>query len=150
MIDDSRLENWPARLLRQPSWLLGRAARRGRHLAREELRSSELGLLDYLVLATLAERGTRSQAELVRVLPIDASDMVAVLRHLEQLELVRRKPDPENARRKLVELTPLGRRRQPRFDALVDRANERLLAPLTAAEAATLRRLLAKLLGMKR
>lgn len=150
MTDDSRFDDWPERVLRQPSWLLGRAARVGRHLAREELDSDELGLLDYLVLATLTESGKRSQAELVRTLPIDGSDMVAVLANLERLGLVRRERDPENARRKLVELTPLGRRRQPRFDALLDRANERLMAPLTKGEAATLLRLLSKLLGVKR
>jgi DNA-binding MarR family transcriptional regulator len=150
MIDDSPFDGWPSRVLRQPSWLLGRAAHAGRRLTREELASVELGLLDYLVLATLAEFGTRSQAELVRMLPIDGSDMVAVLTNLERLGLVRRQRDPENARRKLVELTPLGRRRQSRFDTLVDRANERLLAPLTAEEAAILLRLLSKLLGVER
>jgi DNA-binding MarR family transcriptional regulator len=47
----------------------------------------------------------------------------------------------------VVELTAAGRRRQARFDSLLDRANAELLAPLTPAERATLVRLLSKIVG---
>lgn len=137
----------PERVRRQPSWLLGQAARMGRRAARARLAQHELGLLDYLVLARLTESGAETQAELVRTLPVDGSDMVAVLANLERLGLVRRERDPSDARRKVVELTAAGRRRQVRFDSLLDRANAELLAPLTPAERATLVRLLSKIVG---
>lgn len=137
----------PERVRRQPSWLLGQAARMGRRAARVLLAPHELGLLDYLVLARLTESGEQTQAELVRTLPVDGSDMVAVLANLERLGLVRRERDPGDARRKVVELTAAGRRRQARFDSLLDRANAELLAPLTSAERATLVRLLSKIVG---
>lgn len=137
----------PERVRRQPSWLLGQAARLGRRAARARLARHELGLLDYLVLARLEEGGSETQAALVRTLPIDGSDMVAVLKNLEELGLVRRRRDPADARRKVVELTPKGSRRQPRFDTLLDRANAELLAPLTSAERAELVRLLRKIVG---
>jgi DNA-binding MarR family transcriptional regulator len=137
----------PERVRRQPSWLLGQAARLGRRAARARLAPHGLGLLDYLVLARLEERGSETQAALVRTLPIDGSDMVAVLANLETLGLVRRKRDPTDARRKVVELTPAGSKRQSRFDTLLDRANAELLTPLTAAERAELVRLLRKIVG---
>ncbi|MHB1058506.1 MAG: MarR family winged helix-turn-helix transcriptional regulator [Rhodanobacter sp.] len=142
---DSTSPPLPARVRHQASWLLGQAARRGRRMARAQLAAHQLGLLDYLVLATLAEHGGRSQAELVRMLPVDGSDMVAILGQLERLELVERRRDPLDARRKLVELTATGRRRQARFDALLVQANDALLAPLTHQERAVLLRLLAKI-----
>ncbi len=135
----------PARVRGQASWLLGQAARRARRLVREELAAQGLGLLDYLVLATLAERGGCSQAELVRMLPVDGSDMVAILATLEQMGLVVRQRDPQDARRKLVQLTPAARRRQTRLDALLERGNRLLLEPLSRRERAELVRLLGKL-----
>jgi len=129
------------------SWQVGRAARRGRGLLRTQLAQFDLGLLDYLVLATLAESGPRSQAMLVRMLPIDGSDMVAVLAKLEGMGLVVRRVDPADARRKLVEPTPLARRRQARLDNCLSRADVVLLAPLDAGERREFIRLLKKLAG---
>ena len=145
MRNDPSNAGLPERVRRQPSWPLGQAARLGRRAARARLAPHELGLLDYLVLARLAEGGLETQAELVRTLPVDGSDMVAVLANLERLGLVRRQRDPGDARRKVVELTAAGRRRQARYDTLLDRANAELLAPLTSAERAALVRLLSKI-----
>ena len=69
----------PSSIQQLPSWLLGRAAQRGRQFARDLLSTEDVGLLELLVLASLVEDGGRSQAELVTQLQIDGSDMVAVM-----------------------------------------------------------------------
>lgn len=148
MVNDEANAGIPARVRGQASWLLGQAARRARRLVREELAAQGLGLLDYLVLATLAERGGCSQAELVRMLPVDGSDMVAILGTLERMGLVVRRRDPQDARRNLVELTPSAKRRQARLDALLDRGNQMLLESLTRRERTELVRLLGKLVDV--
>lgn len=131
----------PQRLRRLPSWLINQArviANRqvGERLGRPGQRT------DYAVLASLQEFGSLSQAEIGRRLGIDRSDIVALLNHLQDEELVNRQPDPDDRRRNAISLTTTGRRRLRRMDRDVGRAQDDLLEPLDAAE----RRMLTTLL----
>ena len=78
---------------------------------------------------------------------MDRSDVVATLAELEAEALVERAPDPDDARRRIVSITPAGRRRLRKLDGVVASVQEKLLAPLSAAERTELIRLLAELRG---
>lgn len=55
----------------------------------------------------------------------------AVPNRLSDAGCIRRAPDPADRRRDVITLTPAGRRRLERLDALITDAQQELLAPLT-------------------
>ena len=128
----------PARALEHirslPSWLTGRVAARGRELVAEAIAAEGLRLGHHAVLAAVAEHGPLAQAELVRRLELDRKDVVVYLDHLQQRGLVQRRPDPQDRRKNAVSTTEAGVETLRRCAELADRANERLLAPLSKAE----------------
>jgi MarR family transcriptional regulator, lower aerobic nicotinate degradation pathway regulator len=133
------------RLDRLPSRLLGQAALRADRLVAEALAEEGVRRHHYAVLATLADHGPASQAELGRRLWIDRSDMHAVLADLEHAGLVSRERDTADRRRNVVAVTPAAEPVLARLDARVAAAQEAVLAPLDAGERAQLLDLLARL-----
>ena len=63
----------------------------------------------FSALAKLYELGSLSQNELGRFIAMDAANIKGVIDRLKKLNLVRTRPDPEDARRHLIDLTPLGK-----------------------------------------
>ncbi|MET9951277.1 MarR family winged helix-turn-helix transcriptional regulator [Streptomyces sp. NPDC006339] len=124
----------PRALADLPSWLLGRAATRGRGLVAAALVGEGMRMWHHAVLAAVAERGPVAQAELGRSLAIDPKDMVGVLNDLQTDGYVSRAPDPHDRRKNAITATPDGLRLLERCRRLADRANEELLAPLEPAE----------------
>ncbi|MEV3988062.1 MarR family winged helix-turn-helix transcriptional regulator [Streptomyces sp. NPDC049837] len=124
----------PARIATLPSWLLGRAATRGRALVAEALAEEGMKMWHHAVLAAVAERGPVAQAELGRSLAIDPKDMVGILNDLQGDGLVTRTPDPTDRRKNAITVTADGTRRLRRCQAAADRANAELLAPLDPAD----------------
>jgi MarR family transcriptional regulator, lower aerobic nicotinate degradation pathway regulator len=135
------------RLARLPSRLLGRAALRADRLVATALAEDGVRRHHHAVLATLADHGPASQAELGRRLRIDRSDMHAVLADLERAGLVTRERDAGDRRRNFVAVTPAAAPALSRWDARVAAAQEALLAPLDAAEREELTRLLERLVA---
>ncbi|MDX3451413.1 MarR family winged helix-turn-helix transcriptional regulator [Streptomyces sp. ME02-8801-2C] len=117
-----------------PSWILGRAADRGRALVAAALAGEGLKMWHHVVLSAVAELGPVAQAELVRGVGLDAKDMVGVLNDLQAVGLVVRAPDPHDRRKNAVTLTAQGRRLLARCERAARKANEELLAPLTVVE----------------
>ena len=133
----------PRRLTQLPSWLVGQAAQRASRLVNDALGEEGFRRHHFAVMTALAEDGAASQAELGRRVWLDRSDLHAVLNELERDGLVARTQDERDRRRNLVALTPAGTTTLKRLDARVDAAQERFLAPLTAAEREELLRMLA-------
>jgi DNA-binding MarR family transcriptional regulator len=73
--------------------------------------------------------------------------MVAVLRDLEEMGLVRRQPHPTDGRALEVHLLPAGRRRLEVVEEASRRATDEFFAALTPHERQTFHELLAKLAG---
>jgi MarR family transcriptional regulator, lower aerobic nicotinate degradation pathway regulator len=88
----------------------------------------------YAALVSLIELGPASQADLSRRTGIFRSDMVTVVNELAEGGYVERAPDPLDRRRSVITATRRGRRHLQRLHAIVDRAQEELLAPLSLAE----------------
>ena len=128
-----------------PTWLLSRAHARAQAIRAEAF--DAVGSSGYLsrLLASLADEGRASQAELGRRTGIDPSDVVAAVNDLEARKFVTRKRDSKDARRNVISLTRSGRSELARLDAVVADIQERFLAPLSETERRQLQRILPKL-----
>lgn len=93
---------------------------------------------EFAVLHQLSESGRLSQQALSEGLRIHPSNLVGLLDTLEEDGLIARARDPADRRRRLVELTPRGRRRLEVAKRAALDAERDLLEPLSADERAQL------------
>lgn len=135
----------PAHLRTLPSWLLSQASATASRLVDEALAADGVRRQDYRVLVALDEAGAASQADLGRAVWLDRSDLHGVVTELETRGLLSRETDPADRRRKVVTLTPQGRRTLADLSARVAHAQALLLAPLPEQDRETLVRLLTAL-----
>jgi MarR family transcriptional regulator, lower aerobic nicotinate degradation pathway regulator len=135
------------RIDRVPTWLLSRASARAQSIRVEAF--SAAGSSGYLsrLLASLADEGPGSQADLSRRTGIDPSDVVAAMNDLESRALVTRERDSRDGRRHVITLTRKGRVELARLDVVVADIQERFLAPLSESERRQFIRILTKLAG---
>ncbi|NEB78281.1 winged helix-turn-helix transcriptional regulator [Streptomyces sp. SID14478] len=124
----------PSAIRDLPSWLLGRAAARGRGLVADALAEQGLKMWHHVVLSAVADLEPVAQADLVRGVRLDPKDMVGVLNDLQAADLVERAPDPTDRRKNAVTLTEEGTRRLRACADAARVANDALLAPLPPAE----------------
>ncbi|MEV5356630.1 MarR family transcriptional regulator [Streptomyces sp. NPDC093516] len=117
-----------------PSWLLGRAAARGRALVAEALAELDLRMWHHVVLSAVRDLAPVAQADLGRAVRLDPKDLVGVLDDLQAAGLAVREPDPRDRRKNAVSLTARGARLLERCEKAARAANDELLAPLSAAE----------------
>src|ERR1044072_9041725 len=117
-----------------PSWLLGRAAARGRALVAEALAAEGLKMWHHVVLSAVRDLAPVAQADLGGTVRLDPKDLVGVLNDLQAAGLVVRAPDPADRRKNAVSLTAEGERRLEECTKAGESANDELLAPLSAAE----------------
>ncbi|WP_225826053.1 MarR family winged helix-turn-helix transcriptional regulator [Streptomyces naphthomycinicus] len=117
-----------------PSWLLGRAAARGRALVADALAAEGLKLWHHVVLSAVRDLAPVAQADLGRSVGLDPKDLVGVLNDLQSAGLAVRAPDPRDRRKNAVSLTDDGARLLARCEKAAQEANDALLAPLSAAE----------------
>jgi DNA-binding MarR family transcriptional regulator len=130
-----------------PSWLLGRAAARGRALVGEALAAEGMRMWHHVVLSAVADLGPVAQAELGRSVQLDPKDMVGILNDLQDAGLVVREPDPKDRRKNAVSITKEGGRLLKRCERAARKANDALLAPLSAAEREQFMSLLIRISG---
>jgi DNA-binding MarR family transcriptional regulator len=103
-----------------------------------------LTLWEYAALAELADQGAVAQHVLAAGLGIDASDMVRLMDDLIAKGLVARDRDPADRRRYRIDLTAKGRRTAKTARTVIQEVEQTTLQPLSAAERATLLKLVAK------
>lgn len=136
----------PARLRGLPTWLVSQAALRAQRLVADAFADGDASRSQYSLLAALEEFGPASQAALGRRLGIDRSDMVALVRELEDRRLIKRAADLSDSRRNVITITRAGVRRLEKLDGLVAEVQDTLLAPLSARERNQLIRLLTRVI----
>ena len=78
---------------------------------------------------------------------MDANNLVLLLNSLEGAGHVRRRRDPDDRRRHLVELTAAGRRALERAERAQESIEDEVLSALSAEERATLHALLSRALA---
>ncbi|MER5434429.1 MarR family winged helix-turn-helix transcriptional regulator [Streptomyces sp. NPDC002588] len=133
-----------------PSWLLGRAAARGRALVADALAVEGLKMWHHVVLSAVRDLAPVAQADLGRSVGLDPKDVVGILNDLQSAALVVREPDPNDRRKNAVALTDEGGRLLRRCEKAAREANDTLLAPLTAAERDQFTALLIRISGTDR
>ncbi|MFG2092427.1 MarR family winged helix-turn-helix transcriptional regulator [Streptomyces sp. NPDC048612] len=143
---DSGALRTPDRLRRRASRLLSQLTARSDRLINVGLAEVDARKWHYAVLASLADYGPGSQAELSGRTGIYRSDMVGVLNELGERDLVERAPDPHDRRRNIITISTRGRRQLRRLDKVLDTLHDDLLAPLNPAERDQLVQLLTRLL----
>lgn len=99
----------------------------------------------FAALAKLFEVGPCSQNRLGRLTAMDAATIKGVIDRLTKRRFTAVRPEPDDARLLMVQLTPRGRRLIERAIAAAFRITEVTLAPLDARERAALLALLQKL-----
>ena len=129
-------------------YLVNQAARLMANRLADSLRPAGVGIGQWAVLLFLWARDGMTQAELSRVVAIEPPTMVRTIDRMVRDGLVRRDRDPRDGRLSRIYLTDRGRSLR---DGLVPKAvavNAQTLAPMSAAERRTLRRLLRKLVDV--
>lgn len=111
------------------------------HLSDERIRTRQIGLV-----LVLRDEGSLQQQVLGEKLAMDRTTTMRLVGELEALGFVSREADPDDRRAYGVCLTPQGVKLAARLEADLRRAQDEVLAPLSAAEARTFHKLLRKLL----
>lgn len=131
-------------LAEQVGFIMRQAAQR--HVAIfNEIMGAELTPTQWAVLARLHQDGGSSQNLLGRQTAMDAATIKGVVDRLLKRKLVRTKPDPEDGRRVIVELTQAGADYTRELLPKAETVTKETLAPLPASQRATLLALLKQL-----
>jgi DNA-binding MarR family transcriptional regulator len=88
-----------------------------------------------------------AQGEIARRMGVDRTTMVALIDELQGKGLVRRRQDPDDRRKNVVELTGAGRDTLHRATEAAERAERAFLGPLSEDEARQFRKALRALLA---
>jgi len=126
-------------------YLVNRMARLIAHELGERIRPAGVAIGQWAVLLFLWARDGMTQAELSRVVAIEPPTVVRTIDRMVRDGLVTRAPDPDDGRLSRIYLTERARSLRDELVPLAAAVNGEVLNGLTASEARTLRRLLAKL-----
>lgn len=125
-----------------PLKLIGHIHRGFARIVDEPLRELGFAMGQLPVLVALKKNKALPQAELARLAKVEQSSMAQLLNRMERDGLIRRSPDPNDMRSRLISLTDVAARRMPRGKAIMDTTCEQALMDFTQAEIDQLRTLL--------
>lgn len=108
------------------------------------LRAHDVEMWDYVVLSRLAGAAAPTQATLAAAVGRDKTRLIPLLDRLEARGLLRRTPDPDDRRNRIVALTPEGRALVERCRDGIRAMEDELLAGLAPDDLTGLRRLLTR------
>lgn len=101
----------------------------------------------YLLMLVLRDEGAHAQQSLGARAGLDRTTTMQAAQTLEAAGLLTRRDDPKDRRVYRLDLTPAGRRLVSSLETRIRRADQELLAPLSAEQRAQLYALLGTLLG---
>ncbi len=130
----------------RPGYLVRRLHQIHLALFLEECKAYNVTPVQYGLLTALATHPGLDQVSLAAELGIDRANAADVLARLAERGLVRRSASAEDRRVKRASLTEAGSRLTRRMHGAMQRAQERLVAPLAAAERRQFMRLLTRLI----
>jgi DNA-binding MarR family transcriptional regulator len=129
---------------RRLTYLFKRADRHLADLHAEALAPLDIHVRELGVLLVIDRSEPGSQQEIAERMGVDRTTMVAIIDSLETKGIIARRPDSDDRRRNLIEITPAGHEILRQATVASDRAEAQLLAPLNAQDAEQLRDLLAR------
>ncbi len=128
--------------------LLDYLARVGRRAAEASMAPGGLRPRHLIALRLLQQQGSVTQQALAETLSLDPSNVVGLLNDLEERGLITRRRDPEDRRRHIVEVSPLGKEQLELANARLSCVEDELLTALSAEERSTLYELLVRAVGV--
>ncbi len=128
-----------------PIKLIGLANRSFARIVDGPLRELGFAIGQLPVLVALKKHRALPQAELVRLARVEQSSMAQLLNRMERDGLVRRVPDPNDKRSRLISLTVRAEQQLPKGKAVMDQAGKVALAGFTAADLELLMALLLRM-----
>ena len=132
-------------LLHELTRLISKTRRALYLAAARELGSRGEEMSSWIVAARLMERRAASQKDLADITGQHPAGISRLLDEMDRRGLTARAPDPLDQRRRLVTLTPAGRRWHRQLEPIVLRATESVLGILGLTEQHQLRTLLRRL-----
>jgi DNA-binding MarR family transcriptional regulator len=128
-----------------PGHLIRRAHQRAVAIFMEETAGFEVTPVQFAILNALMDTPGEDQVTLAGRVAFDAATSGSVIGRLESKGWVRREPDTQDKRRKLLWVTPDGEQATLKMKRAVSRAQDRIVGGLTATEREQFVRLLSKL-----
>lgn len=132
-------------LAQETVFLLARARATGTGNVNSRLLELGLKARSYAVLSLAASGLEPTQRELAEFLSLDASQIVALVDHLEKENLVERRPAPADRRTNVIVATTAGKQIYARARDVALETEGESLSALTMSEREELRRLLSKI-----
>jgi len=145
---DDTSASLPERLRSHPLFLMLAVLKRARQqgLAYQVQQDRpDIQLAHIAILSCLEKAGPLSQRGLGELLNIDQSDLVGILDKLETTGYAQRSTDPQDRRRHLIEVTPMGKKILPKAYEQSAQFSKNFLSPLSTKEQQQLRDLLLKI-----
>ncbi len=118
----------------RPGYLIRRLHQIHCALFLEECKASQLTPVQYGLLTALSLHGALDQVSLAEELGLDRATTAEVLARLEARKLIARKANPRDRRAKLASITRRGRTLTVAMFTSMQRAQDRLCAPLSQKE----------------
>jgi DNA-binding MarR family transcriptional regulator len=114
------------------------------------LQRHRIAMWAYAVLLALdsGEEPVRTQAALAQAIGADKTRIIAVLDDLQERGLIRREPDPDDRRARILAITPRGRKLRHAVQTEIQAQEERTLAALEPRDRAAFLRSLQTLAGL--
>ena len=125
--------------------LLHNATRLLRREFERRAREHRLTLLQWRVLAKLADQDGMTQTALANLVEVSAMTLSDIVERLETLGLVRRETDPADSRAKLVWVTPAAQEMVSDMRVIAEQVYDRALDGLDEADRAALQRALTRI-----
>ena len=125
--------------------LVSTLSRRTHMYFERQLRQQGLNFTQTRMLSFLAEHPGSRQEDLRAHVDMDKGGVAHAVRRLVELGYVRRGPDPDDGRVRLLDLTAPGREAVAAFQEVVRTWNDALIADLSAEEQASVERLLQRM-----
>jgi len=132
----------------RPGHLIRRAQQIAVAIFMEECAAYDLTPVQYAALVAIHENPGTDATRLSALIAFDRSTLGNVLERLEARKLVLRYPSPDDKRVKLLKVSAAGKALIVRAQDAVNRAQERILAPLKPADRKELMRLLGELVEL--
>lgn len=115
-----------------PTWLLSQASHRAHDILVERLSEVSARGYEYRILEALSAATPLSQVAIGSLARMDRRDVAVTLTALGDQGLIDRRPDLEDARRNVVEITESGRARLAELSSIMAAIQEEVFAPLDA------------------
>ena len=100
----------------------------------EETRSLGLTTVQYAALNMIDEVPNIDQARLSAMIAFDTTTLVKVLDRLSEKGLITRTRSQTDRRKQLLNVTPQGQKVVRKIQPMIDRSEQRILAPLSASD----------------